>query len=394
MRMLFVIDGLGFGGAERSLAELLPGLVAAGIDPTVACLRRRDGGVQDEVLAQGFDVRFLPQGPASRIRALRRTIRDTTPALIQTTLAAATFAGRFAAAGTGVPVLTSLVNQSYTPERMADPHARPTAVRAIRLIDGVTARHLTTHFHAITQAVKRWAVDTLRVPAGRITVVERGRDPWRLGDPGPERRARARERLGLPPDAHVVVAVGRQEFQKGHRFLLEAMTEVVAAHPSAVLLLAGRDGAESAHLRAMAARPPLDRAVRFLGHRGDLPDVLAASDVFAFPSLWEGLGGAVIEAMALGLPVVATELQPVREVVEGDRCAVLVPPRASRATASAISGLFTDLPRAQALGASGREIFLKRFTLQRSTERMIALFRRLADPRPTTPPVEDALEVA
>jgi glycosyltransferase involved in cell wall biosynthesis len=392
--MLCVIDGLGFGGAERSLAELLPGLSAAGIEPVVACLRRREGGVEADVLAQGFDVRFLPAGAASRVRALRRLIREVSPALVQTTLAAATLTGRFAAAGTGVPVLTSLVNQSYTPERMADPHVRPAAVRAIRTVDGWSSRHLTAHFHAITEAVKRWTAATLRVPPDRITVIERGRDPARLGEPGPERRARARSMLGLAPDAPVVVAVGRQEFQKGHRFLLEAMPAVLGAHPSTVLLLAGREGEETPHLRSLSERHGLGDAVRFLGHRDDLPDVLAGSDLFAFPSLWEGLGGAVLEAMALGLPIVASELEPVREVVEDGRCAVLVRPRDPAALGAVIASVLADRARAIELGARGREIFRSRFTLERSTERMVALCRRVARADIPARAADDGVEVA
>jgi glycosyltransferase involved in cell wall biosynthesis len=378
--MLCVIDGLGFGGAERSLAELLPGLVDAGIEPTVACLRRRPGGVEDDVLARGFDVRFLPEGWVGRTRALRRLIHEVSPSLVQTTLAEASLVARFAAARTGVPVLTSLVNQSYNPDKLTDPHVRPSAVRAVWAVDAWSARRLTAHFHAITWAVKRWAVEALRVPSDRVTVIERGRDAGRLGLPGPERRAEARARLAIPADAEVVVAVGRQEFQKGHRFLLEAMSRVADARPSAVLLLAGREGAETDHLRSLADRAPLDRAVRFLGHRNDLPDVLAASDVFAFPSLWEGLGGVLIEAMALGLPIAASDLEPVREVVEDGRCAELVPPRGSDELAAAIVSLLGDRPRAAALGARGREIYLERFTLERSTERMVELCRRVADP--------------
>jgi glycosyltransferase involved in cell wall biosynthesis len=394
MRMVCVIDGLGFGGAERSLAELLPGLSSAGIEPVVACLRRREGGVEDDVLAQGFDVRFLPARAPARVRALRQLIRETSPALVQTTLAAATLTGRFAAAGTGVPVLTSLVNQSYTPERMADPHVKATAVRALRAVDGWSARHLTAHFHAITEAVKAWAVATLRVPADRITVIERGRDPERLGEAGTERRVRVRQHLGLAPDAPVIVAVGRQEFQKGHRFLLEAMPSILSTHPKAVLLMAGRRGEETEHLERLAGRPPLDGAVRFLGHRDDLPDVLAAADLFAFPSLWEGLGGAVLEAMALSLPIVASRLDPVAEVVEDGRCAVLVPPRDPPALAAAISSVLADRDLATGLGSRGREIFLRRFTLERSTERMIALCRRLARDGTPARSADDGVEVA
>jgi glycosyltransferase involved in cell wall biosynthesis len=187
--------------------------------------------------------------------------------------------------------------------------------------------------------------------------------------------------------------VGRQEFQKGHRVLLEAMAEVASARPSAVLLLAGREGAETEHLHGLAGRARLDGVVRFLGHRDDLPDVLAASDVFVFPSLWEGLGCAVIEAMALGLPIVASDIEPVREVVEGDRCAELVPPRDAARLAAAVISLLADRPRAQTLGRRGRETFLRRFTLEQITARMVELFRRVAeraDPRARAADVEVA----
>lgn len=376
--MICVIDGLGYGGAERSLAEFLPGLVSAGIDPTVACLYHREGGLESEVVAGGYDVRFLPPGTVAGVRQLRRIIREVSPDLIQTTLVESSLVGRFAATRTGVPVLSSLVNVAYTRERRSDPHVRPLAASAVRAIDRWSARNLTAHFHAITNAVKRWAVQGLGIPADRVTVIERGRDPVRLGDPGAERKGRARAMLGLDPDAEIVLAVGRQEYQKGHRFLLEAMTTVAASRPKAILLLAGRDGAESAHIRAMLGRPPLDRVVRALGHRHDVPEILAAADVFVFPSLWEGLGGSLIEAMALGLPIVASDIEPVREVVEDGRCALLVPPREPDPLASAVVTLLNDRGRARGLGTQGREIFERRFTLDRSTERMIALCRRVA----------------
>src|SRR5262245_27428673 len=378
MRVVSVIDGLGFGGAERSLAELLPGMTAAGIEPTVVCLRRRDGGVEADVLAGGYDVRFLPADAPARVRMLRRVIQQVSPDLIHTTLVGSSLLGRVAAIRTRVPVLTSLVNQTYSRERQGDPHVNAGALRLVRTVDAWTARHLTAHFHAITHAVKRWAVDDLHVHADRVTVVERGRDPRRLGEPTPERRAAGRAILGLGSDADVIISVGRQEFQKGHRFLIQAMPRVVQDHPSAVLLLAGREGAETQRLRSLVGSLRLEGVVRFLGHRDDLADVLAASDLFAFPSLWEGLGGALIEAMALGVPIVASDIEPVREVVEGGRCAELVPARSPERLASAISGLLDDGDRAHRLGAQGREMFLQRFTLERSTERMVSLMRRVA----------------
>jgi glycosyltransferase involved in cell wall biosynthesis len=378
VRTVSVIDGLGFGGAERSLAELLPGLREAGIDTIVVCLRRREGGVEPDVISQGFDVRFLPPGKGARLRTLRALLRSIDPALVHTSLVEASLVGRFAAARTGVPVLSSLVSQSYTSARRSDPHVHRAAVAGVRSIDRWSARHLTTHLHAITHAVKDWAVEALRLPADRITVVERGRDPRRLGEPSPARRVAARERLQLPLDAEVLVAVGRQEYAKGHRFLVEAMETVTRTRPAATLLMAGRPGAETPHLRALAERLELGSSIRFLGYRDDLPDVLAASDVFVFPSLWEGLGGAVIEAMALGVPIVASDLPPVVEVVEQGRCALLVPPGSIAPLAQAIASVLEDPARARRLGEQGRDIFQRRFTLARSTQGMVELFRTVA----------------
>jgi glycosyltransferase involved in cell wall biosynthesis len=376
-RVLYLIDGLGTGGAERSLAELQPGLAAAGIDVTIVCLNARAEGVQRQVLADGSDVRILGGGTVGQIRRLRHIVRTERPDLIHTSIFAASVVGRIASIGSPAIVLTSLVNTPYAAARLEDPGVRRLPLAAVRAVDIVTARTLTDHFHAITHAVADWAVLDMKLDPSRITVIERGRDPERLGTADPARRATVRRRLTLAEDAEVVIAVGRQEFQKGQRHLLEAVERILPAHPRLVVMLAGRKGATTSELERIAARPGLRDAVRFLGHRDDVPDLLAASDVFAFPSRYEGLGGSVIEAMALGLPIVASDIPAVREIVEEGRNAVLVPPGDSASLASALDGILRDPSRRRAFGARGRTIFEERFTLERSTARMIALYERL-----------------
>src|SRR5688500_2844859 len=104
MKLLYLINGLGAGGAERSLAELLPYLRAAGIEPTVVCLRSRTTGVESDVRLTGCELVFLPErGRLRQIRAFRRLIKDRCPDLIHTTLYDSHVIGRIAAAGTGVP---------------------------------------------------------------------------------------------------------------------------------------------------------------------------------------------------------------------------------------------------------------------------------------------------
>lgn len=374
MRVLYVIDGLGTGGAERSLAEMLPRLAEAEVEPTVAALYRRNEGVEADVLRRGFDVRFLPGRGIGRVRHLRRIVAERRPDLIHTTLFKASQVGRFAAVGGSAPVLTSLVSTPYVSARLLDPKVGRPSLRVVRTVDGWSARHLTTHFHAITEAVKRAAVDSLRIPAGRISVIERGRDRGRLGLPSEERRRSVRTALGLHEDDEVLVALGRQEFAKGHRFLVEAVERVAAARPRLVLLMVGRDGHASPEIGRIAQRPGVRDVVRFLGHREDAPDLLAAADAFVFPSLIEGLGGALLEAMALGLPIVASDLEAIREVVEDGANARLVPPGSPEALATAIETLLGDRAAAAAFGARSRTIFEERFTLERSTGRMIELY--------------------
>lgn len=379
MKILFLINSLGAGGAEHSLVEMLPLFGRAGIDPTVACFERRDEGVLDAAEERGFHVRFVEgRGWAARTRQVRGLVRCCRPDVVHTTLFEADVIGRIAAARTRVPVLTSLVNTTYEPVRLRDPNLRPWRLRAVKAVDGLTARRLTTHFHALTHAVKDAAVRDLRIRAGSVTVIERGRDPDRLGKPGARRRARARVSLGLAADDIVLATIGRQEFQKGQRYLLEAMAALVARHPRARLVVAGRRGNASAGLDRVISSSHVNGEVRFLGHRKDAPEVLAAADVFVFPSLYEGLGGALIEAMALGLPIVASDIPAIREVVEDGRNAVLVPPGSAARLATAVDAMIEDAARRRAFGARSRAIFEERFTLDRSAGRMIELFERVA----------------
>ncbi len=373
LKVLFVINGLGTGGAQRSLAEMLPGLLSRGISPMIVSLSHQGEGVEAEVRRM-VQVQFLgTRRLAARTIELRRIIKRFQPDLIHTTISDSDFAGRLAAIGTAVPVLTSLVNTPYVAARLNDPHVSPLRLTAARLFDRATSR-LTTHFHAITHAVKSDAVRTLGIQPDRITVIERGRDAARLGERTPARRTAARSRLGMSEKDLIVINVARQEFQKGQRYLLDAFADVVAQHPDAVLLIAGRVGLATADLKARAARSPVGGRIVFLGHRDDVSELLAAADIFAFPSLYEGLGGALIEAMALGLPIVASDVPAIREVVESDSNALLVPPADEAALAGAITHLLADPPQRESFGRRSRTIFESRFGLEQSTAAMVVLY--------------------
>lgn len=378
MKIVHVIDGLGTGGAERSLAELLPRLDRRGIVSIVACLHRRAEGVQDVVLADGHDVRFVTsQGLPGRVRELRQLVRRERPDLVHTTLFDADLAGRLAAVGTGAPVVSSLVNTPYDVARRSDPNVPTWRLRVVHALDRWTARHLTVGFVPITEAVAAAAEHDLGIPRGRVVVVERGRDRDRLGEPGAQRRHEVRSRLGIADDAEVLLQIGRQEHQKGVDVFVRIVGRL-ADRPRLVGLHAGRRGAASNAIDAAVDALGVAERVRFLGHRDDVGDLLAAADVFVFPSRYEGLGGSLLEAMALGVPIVASDVPAIREIVERGPAGILVPTDDVEAFAAAVQSVLDDASVRAALGRRGREVFESTFTAEAIADRFAAALRGFA----------------
>jgi glycosyltransferase involved in cell wall biosynthesis len=361
---------------------MFPCFLQRGIIPVVVCSYRRREGVHDAVEKMGIEVQLLEgSGLASRALALARLIRRERPALVHTAIFHSDLMGRVAAIGTGIPVLTSLVNTSYDPLRFLDPKIRPARLRTARAIDGFTARHLTTWFHALTETVRADSVSALGIDPERVTVIGRGRDPERLRRADPARRQQVRASLGLATTDEVILNVGRQEYQKGQTYLLEAADRVLRERPQAVVLIAGREGSSTRQLQGIHANLPTRERIRFLGHRDDVPELLCAADLFVFPSLYEGMGGAIIEAMAVGVPVIASRLPTLQEVVTEGETATLVEPASAESLALAITAMLNDADRRRAYAEEGRRIFLERFTLERAANRMADLLFHVAEMR-------------
>ena len=378
VKILFVIDSLGHGGAERSLVEMIPALRAAGLETVIVALDDRPGPLTQDARRAGAVVMHLStRGLLRRVLELRRIIEREHPTIVHTTLFLSDQIGRLAAFGTGARVVSSLVNTIYDPVRLLDPNVRRHRLALLRLIDGWTARHLTAHLHAITDAVKESSSRALGVAPDRITVVGRGRDPARLGEPNRERRLRARAALGIPEHAQVVLNVGRQEYQKGQEYLVAAFDGLASSHPRAVLLIAGRPGHATPLLKARCAQSEHRDRIHLLGQRDDVPELLAAADVFAFPSRYEGFGGALVEAMALGVPAVVSDISALREVVEGT-AATLVPAGDPEALAAGLARILDDPVLAAELGTRARSMFVDHLTTAHSSAQMLELYARIA----------------
>lgn len=376
MKVLYLITVLAPAGAEQSLLAMAPSLASLGVDLHVAYLRERPG-LHARLQEVGIEVTSLTGkgGLPGRVARTVRLVRRRRPDLVHTTLTEANLVGRLAGMVTGVPVVSSLVNMSYGPEQRSAPGLARVGVRFRHLIDLVTAPAVS-RFHAVTGPVAEAMAPRLRVPRGRIDVVARGRDPQSLGRRQPERGARARAELGIDPTTPLVVSVAHQDYQKGLDVLIEAMVFVRGEHEGACLVVAGRPGNHTEALQALVERLGLGDAVRFLGLRRDVPELLCAADVFVLASRWEGMGGVLLEAMALEAPIVASDLATLRDAVPDQRHATLVPPNRPPELAAAIVGVLDD-PRAAVERATlARRRFLERFTVERVAGEMVALYER------------------
>jgi glycosyltransferase involved in cell wall biosynthesis len=369
------------GGAEVSLVQLLPHLGHAGICNTVVTvLRHTSGSRVSEVRSSGTEVVCLDApGPVGATARLADILPDLRPDLVHTTLFDAGLAGRVAARVRGIPAVTSVVNTVYAPD-VGAPYGHPLKRRVVELVDRQLAQHATAAVHALTDFAASAAQAELGVNPRSITVIPRGRDRAVLGAPSPQRRAAARRALGLDAGQPVVLAVGRQERQKAQDLLIEAFSDVLEKHRDAALLIAGRRGANSSRVEDAVARAGFpDGSVRILGPRDDVPDLLCAADVFALPSMWEGLGGVVLEAMAMDVPVVSFSLPPVLEVLGG--AGVTVPRADVAGLAEAIIALLDDPERRLRLAGAARERFEEHYRIEVVARRMADWYRSLASGR-------------
>jgi glycosyltransferase involved in cell wall biosynthesis len=380
MRLLYLIDSLEPGGAERSLAAMAPYLIAGGVRLDVGYLKT-GAGVHADLLSSGAHLAPL-SGRGGRAGWLHRTMRliaDRRPDLIHTTLFDADIVGRSAAWWAGIPVVSSLVNVGYGKEQASSPGLRPWKVRAAQAADAATARTVR-RFHAVTLEVAAVMARRLCIARDRIEVIPRGRDPLSLGTRTLTRSASVRELLGIAPSAAVVLAVARQEHQKGLDVLIAGFSTVADRRPDACLLLAGRQGSATPSLRQSVDRLGLAERVRFLGAREDVGDLLCAADVFVLPSRWEGMPGALLEAMALEAPVVASDIRGVRDVVGTEDVARLVPIDDPLSLAAAVLEVLADAAKTRDRALAARALFERGFTIQRAAERVLGFYARSLRP--------------
>ncbi len=377
LRVLHPITRLTLGGSSENTIASCVTLNRAGYDcilatsfresdaSSLADARRRGCRVVD-IPAMGREV--APVADLTALAQLVRLIRRERPAIVHTHTSKAGFIGRLAAVIARVPAVIHqphghIFYGYYSPRRTAvftalERQAARWTDRIITLTDRGAAEHLARGIGRAEQYVA--------VPSG-VPIAE-----LRASAPAP---GEARARLGLQPHAFVVVGLGRLVPIKGFDLLVRALPAVAAQLPSARVLLVG-DGAERGHLAAIAASLGVAERLRMTGETTDVAAYLSAADVVAVPSRNEGMGRVIVEAMALGLPVVATAVGGIPDVVTDGECGRLVGPEDVDALAVALVELGRDPALRRKLGeAAARRA--EAFSTAVAGEKLVAVYAAL-----------------
>lgn len=371
--MLFVMDSLYTGGAEYSTLQWASWLSKrTGWDISMVCLRERKPSFDPGKFGLVDRIKFL-KGPAILWWwELVKVMRHERPDIVHSVLLKSNFNCRWTSLFVKALYIESMVNRTYDPVRYQDRRVSSWLLECIRWMDRWSQAWGVDAFHSVTSDIGRHFGERTGVPKHKIAVIPRGREEnsYRRSS---QVRSELREQLGAGEDQVVFINVARHEYQKGQRFLIEAFAQA-ARGIDAVLWIAGREGKETPDLESLLKEADIASRVRLLGHRDDIQQLLCASDIFVLPSLFEGIAGVLIEAEAAGLPIIASDLEGVREVVEPEKNSWLVPPGEIRPLAERMHALALQKDYRFKMGQSSYEIFSARFGLSGIHMRMEAFY--------------------
>jgi glycosyltransferase involved in cell wall biosynthesis len=368
----FVIFGLGCGGAEIALLELIKGLDRARFKPIIISLAPR-AALSDAFQAAGVEIHYLglkriEQAPLVLFRAWR-LVRRLRPALLHGVMFYGDLVARLLRMFGETPRVVTAVHNTNIGSRSYE-HVMHWSDR---FTDAVTA---------VSDEVARCQVRAGSIHPGKVTVIRNGIDLERVAPPAACELEAQRVRLGLRSSDRVLLCVARLEPAKEHALLLRVFQRLSARVVDVKLLLVG-GGRLEGDLRALASRLHIADKVLFAGQVTPVAPMFHLADVFALSSSHEGLPLVVLEAMAAQLPMVLTSVGGIPEVVDHERTGILVPPGDEHAFATALEQVFAMSDEARAtMGRAARRRVEERYRVEHMVAATQSLYDQILETQP------------
>jgi glycosyltransferase EpsF len=374
MKVLHLITHLGPGGIERWLLSMLDQIPRTQCLMDICCKGETVGPYAPLARELGANVHHVRLGVTQIgfVSGLRRLIANEHYDVIHNHLQAYSGLPAFACRSLGIPVVTSFHCTAFPPETWL---RRPGLKQLREVYSNVNVRY-ALHHSAMLTGCSQDVVDTIRSSYGGSNGT-----PWRVlyyGTDLPpvateEDRHAFRNSFGWEAHVPIIVHIGRFAEQKNHAGLIRIFEAIQRRIPDAKLLLIG-GGVLRPGIEDMVRRLNLSEAVRFLGYRDDVPSILSKSDLFVFPSLFEGLGVAALEASAAAVPVVASTVPAIAEAVEDGVTGILRDATDVEGLANAAIDVLKDSSLARRLGSAGRDRVATRFSKRVSSEALLGIY--------------------
>ncbi len=371
--LMHLISCFAIGGAEKLVIDLAASIDKKKFDVILCGMDMIKNSVDEAFYAdlrkQGVKILMLRKPPHRRrietVLKLRQHLKDNHVSILHTHCQSPDFYGKISAFLARTPLVFSTIHN------VAGYHAVHESI----------LHKLTTRYIAISETVKRYGVSDLKIPSEKIEVIYNAIDTRKFSPLAVDRYSKLKE-LGVPAGRKIVCTVGSCEERKGHHYLIEAAEQVVRKMADVHFLIVGDTAADpefAGRMREMVGAKKLQDRISFADTRTDIAEILSITDIFVLPSLYEGLSIALLEAMASGLPVIATSVGSNPEVVENGINGFIVPPRDATLLAWKIEDLLADPQNAADMGSRGRTMVRESFGIDRLVQEHEELYLRNLD---------------
>jgi len=365
--LLYLITDLSLGGAQKVLIHIIEHLDRNWFHPMmVACLYGGDSPIGDDLRNMGIPVYDLKMNKKWRLDGLWRLyklLRTKDITILHSSLFHANMAARLVGTLDHTPIIITWRQNINIGSNFRDCTNKLTS-------------SLDDHVVAVSENTRQIELRATGVPQDKVSVVHNCIDVARYELTKSLDRNKIRVDLVIPEDAFLLGVVGRLHHQKGLFYLLDALPIIKNSIEQVELLIIG-EGDLKNDLEAHADSIGVSGFTRFKGPRSDIPEILSALDVFVLPSLWEGLPLALLEAMASGLPVIATNVGGIPEVVIDRETGLLIQPSNSQTIADAVLLLFNDPNLRIRLGNAGSAFVYAQFSAQTLVKELETVYKHL-----------------
>ena len=358
------------GGAERLMVPMLKHLSRAHFDPYVCAMQSKDGNpMADELRALGVPVECLNIKHLRQLNAIPRltkNLKSIGADLVHTQLEAANILGNISAKLLRLPSVCTI-------HVMPSPDVK-TKTKLHQKVEWFTLRHFCDCVIAVSEEARRYHLAISGASETQVTTIYNGIDmtPFSNMDSAQERSS-VRAELEIPPEADVLVTVAVLRPPKGIQYMIRAMPSILASHPNTYYLIVG-SGEHRKALVEEAGKARVSERVIFAGMQKDVPRLLAASDIFVLPTLTEALPTVLAEAMAARLPLIASRVGGVPEMIAEGQNGLLVKPEDIEGLSRACIRLLKKRDERAAMGTEGWGIVNQKFTIERQVEQLQDLY--------------------